>query len=73
MQGQYKALWLDKDNNLVVLDQRVLPFEETTVTITNTQETIEAIKNMVGQVLLEMWLDLESIWLVESQMEILKN
>ena len=46
MQGQYKALWLDKDNNLEVLDQRVLPFEETTVTITNTQETIEAIKNM---------------------------
>ena len=46
MQGQYKALWLDKDNNLVVLDQRVLPFEERTVTLTNAQETIEAIKNM---------------------------
>ena len=46
MQGQYKALWLDEDNNLVVLDQRVLPFEEVTVTLTNAQETIEAIKNM---------------------------
>jgi len=46
MQGQYKALWLDKDNNLVVIDQRFLPFKEKTVTLTNTQETIEAIKNM---------------------------
>ena len=46
MQGQYKALWLDKDNNLVVLDQRVLPFEEKTVTLTNAQESIDAIKNM---------------------------
>jgi methylthioribose-1-phosphate isomerase len=46
MQGQYKALWLDKDNNLVVLDQRVLPFEETMVTLTNAKESIEAIKNM---------------------------
>ena len=46
MRGQYKALWLDKNNNLVVLDQRVLPFEETTVTLTNAKESIEAIKNM---------------------------
>jgi methylthioribose-1-phosphate isomerase len=46
MQGQYKALWLDKDNNLVVLDQRVLPFEETMVTLTDAKESIEAIKNM---------------------------
>ena len=46
MQGKYRALWLDNDNNLVVLDQRVLPFEETTVTLTNAQESIEAITNM---------------------------
>ncbi len=46
MQGKYKALWLDNQNNLVVLDQRFLPFEEKTVTLTNAQESIEAIKNM---------------------------
>jgi len=46
MQGKYRALWLDNNNNLVVLDQRVLPFEETTVTLTNAQESIEAITNM---------------------------
>ena len=46
MQGQYKALWLDEDNNLVVIDQRVLPFEEKTVTLSNAKETVEAIKNM---------------------------
>ncbi|MCH9740033.1 MAG: S-methyl-5-thioribose-1-phosphate isomerase [Epsilonproteobacteria bacterium] len=46
MQGKYKALWLDENDNLVVLDQRVLPFEETTVTITNAQETVDAIENM---------------------------
>jgi len=46
MQGQYRALWLDKNNNLVVLDQRFLPFEEKTVTLTNAKESIEAIKNM---------------------------
>jgi methylthioribose-1-phosphate isomerase len=46
MNGKYKALWLDSDDNLVVLDQRVLPFVETTVTITDTKQTVEAIKNM---------------------------
>ena len=46
MLGQYKPLWLDKNNNLVVLDQRVLPFEEKTVTLTNAEESIDAIKNM---------------------------
>jgi len=46
MNGKYKALWLDDDENLVVLDQRVLPFEERTVTLTNAQETINAIENM---------------------------
>ncbi|HIP02996.1 MAG TPA: S-methyl-5-thioribose-1-phosphate isomerase [Campylobacterales bacterium] len=46
MNGKYKALWLDEKDNLVVLDQRVLPFVESTVTITNTVECVEAIKNM---------------------------
>ena len=46
MQGKYRALWLDEENNLVVLDQRVLPFEETTVTLKNSEESVEAIKNM---------------------------
>jgi methylthioribose-1-phosphate isomerase len=46
MNGKYKALWLDAQDNLVVLDQRVLPFVEETVTITNTDECVRAIKNM---------------------------
>ncbi|MCD4758884.1 MAG: S-methyl-5-thioribose-1-phosphate isomerase [Arcobacteraceae bacterium] len=46
MNGQYKALWLNKDENLVVLDQRLLPFEKKEVIITNTQECIDAIKDM---------------------------
>ena len=46
MLGNYKALWLDEEENLVVLDQRVLPFEEKTVTLTNAQEIVEAITDM---------------------------
>jgi methylthioribose-1-phosphate isomerase len=46
MKGQYKALWLDKDGNLVVIDQRLLPFEEKTITITNAQKSVDAIENM---------------------------
>jgi methylthioribose-1-phosphate isomerase len=46
MNGVYKALWLDKDDNLTVLDQRVLPFKHETLTITDTAQCIEAIKNM---------------------------
>ena len=46
MQGKYKALWLDENDNLVVLDQRLLPFEETTVTLTNAKESVEAIIEM---------------------------
>jgi methylthioribose-1-phosphate isomerase len=46
MLGHYKPLWLNEKNHLVVLDQRVLPFEETTVTLSNAKETIEAIQNM---------------------------
>jgi len=46
MKGQYKPFWLDDSDNLVVLDQRLLPFKEETITITNVKETIEAISNM---------------------------
>ena len=46
MQGKYRALWLDNDNNLVVLDQRVLPFEEKEVVLITAQESVDAIKNM---------------------------
>ena len=46
MQGKYRALWLDDDKNLVVLDQRVLPFEEKTVVLTTAQDSVDAIKNM---------------------------
>ncbi len=46
MNGTYKALWLDKEDNLVVIDQRVLPFIEENITITNTEQCVEAIKNM---------------------------
>jgi len=46
MQGTYRALWLDDNKNLVVLDQRVLPFEEKEVVLTTAEESIEAIKNM---------------------------
>ncbi len=46
MNGVYKAFWLDENDHLVVLDQRVLPFIESSVTITNTKECVEAIKNM---------------------------
>jgi methylthioribose-1-phosphate isomerase len=46
MNGKYKAFWLDDADNLVVLDQRLLPFEETTVILTTAQETVEAIENM---------------------------
>jgi len=46
MKGTYKALWLNEQGDLVVRDQRVLPFIESTVTIHDTQSCIEAIKNM---------------------------
>ena len=46
MKGTYKALWLNGQGDLVVRDQRVLPFVETDVTISDTRSCIEAIKNM---------------------------
>jgi len=46
MQGKYKAFWLDTKGNLVVLDQRILPFEEKSITISSAEESIDAISNM---------------------------
>ncbi len=46
MRGRYKAFWLDKNEDLVVIDQRVLPFIETTITLKSADDCIEAIKNM---------------------------
>ena len=46
MKGKYRALWLDDNGDLIVRDQRVLPFIDTTVTISNTQSCVEAIQNM---------------------------
>ncbi|MEA3373432.1 MAG: S-methyl-5-thioribose-1-phosphate isomerase [Campylobacterota bacterium] len=46
MNGHYKALWLTEEGDLEVLDQRLLPFEETTVVVTDTQESVTAIKDM---------------------------
>ncbi len=47
MQGQYRAFWLDSDDNLVVIDQRVLPFKEETITLIDAQDIIDAISNMI--------------------------
>jgi methylthioribose-1-phosphate isomerase len=46
MRGKYRALWLNENGDLEVLDQRYLPFIKRSVSITNTKECIEAIKNM---------------------------
>ncbi|MDQ1337247.1 MAG: methylthioribose-phosphate isomerase, partial [Campylobacterota bacterium] len=49
MQGKYKALWLSDemfDECLEVIDQRQLPFVYDTRYLTNTEEVVNAIKNM---------------------------
>jgi methylthioribose-1-phosphate isomerase len=46
MNGNYRAFWLDDEENLVVIDQRLLPFEEKTVTLSTAQDAVDAIKNM---------------------------
>lgn len=49
MQGKYKALWLSDemfDECLEVIDQRQLPFVYDTRYLTNTEEVVQAIKNM---------------------------
>jgi len=46
MQGKYRALWLNDENFLEVIDQRELPFEYKTKVLKTTDEVVEAIKNM---------------------------
>lgn len=49
MQGNYKALWLSDemfDESLEVIDQRRLPFIEDTRHLENTEDVVNAIKNM---------------------------
>ncbi|WP_187648424.1 S-methyl-5-thioribose-1-phosphate isomerase [Nitrosophilus labii] len=47
MNGRYRALWLNDEENLEVIDQRYLPFEKKIFTVKNAQECIFAIKEMV--------------------------
>ena len=46
MQGRYKALWLNEDDELEVIDQQKLPFEYETKVLKTTDEVVEAIKDM---------------------------
>ena len=46
MQGKYKALWLNDDNFLEVIDQTKLPFEYKTKVLKTTDEIVSAISDM---------------------------
>ncbi len=46
MQGKYKALWLNDDKLLEVIDQTKLPFEYKTKILKTTDEIVKAIKDM---------------------------
>ena len=46
MLGKYKALWLNEDEFLEVIDQTKLPFEYETKVLKTTDEVVEAIKTM---------------------------
>ncbi len=46
MQGKYKALWLNDDGYLEVIDQKKLPFEYETIVLKTTDEVVLAIKDM---------------------------
>ncbi len=46
MRGKYKALWLNDDKFLEVIDQTKLPFEYETKVLKTTDEIVEAIKDM---------------------------
>jgi methylthioribose-1-phosphate isomerase len=46
MQGKYRALWLNDDNFLEVIDQTKLPFSYETKVLKTTEEVVDAIKNM---------------------------
>ena len=46
MQGQYRALWLNKNGDLEVIDQRYLPFEKRIRVLKSASDACEAIKDM---------------------------
>ena len=46
MQGRYKALWLNDEDELEVIDQQKLPFAYETKVLKTTDEVVEAIKDM---------------------------
>lgn len=46
MNGKYKALWLNEDKFLEVIDQTKLPFEYETKVLKTTNEIVSAIKDM---------------------------
>ena len=46
MQGKYRALWLNDDDFLEVIDQTKLPFEYATKVLKTTDEVVTAIKDM---------------------------
>jgi methylthioribose-1-phosphate isomerase len=46
VQGNYKALWLNNDKFLEVIDQTKLPFEYETKVLKTTEEIVTAIKDM---------------------------
>ena len=46
MQGKYRALWLNSDDFLEVIDQKKLPFEYETIVLKTTDEVVLAIKDM---------------------------
>ncbi len=46
MQGKYKALWINDNNFLEVIDQTKLPFEYETKVLKNTNDIVAAIKDM---------------------------
>jgi len=46
MQGKYKALWLNENDELEVIDQQKLPFEYETKVLKTTDEVVKAIKDM---------------------------
>ncbi|MEA1914848.1 MAG: S-methyl-5-thioribose-1-phosphate isomerase [Campylobacterota bacterium] len=46
MNGKYKALWINEDKFLEVIDQTKLPFEYETKVLKTTEEVVTAIKDM---------------------------
>ena len=46
MKGRYKALWINEEKYLEVIDQTKLPFEYKTKVLKTTDEVVEAIKDM---------------------------